>query len=80
MGQLFAGEFGCPLLDVQYRIGMVHVTQNINPEYVEVVTSVLCTYGRSAIYEELGSTDDAAAKTSSLQQILDLARMTINLV
>lgn len=79
MGQLFDGEYGRPFFDVQYRIGSVHVTQNINPEYVEAVTSTLRTYGRLAIYEEMGGSDEARDKANSLQKVLDLALMVINL-
>lgn len=79
MGQLFEGEYGRPFFDQQYRIGQVHVTQNINPEYVEAVTSVLRTYGRIAIYEEMGSNDEAGAHYDSLCKVLDLALLTINL-
>jgi hypothetical protein len=79
MGELFDGEYGRPFFDRQYVIGQVHVVQNINPEFVEAVTSVLRTYGRLAIYEELGADADASGHADSLAKILDLALMTINL-
>ncbi|TNE91190.1 MAG: hypothetical protein EP330_05975 [Deltaproteobacteria bacterium] len=79
MTELFAGEYGRPFFDRQYVIGQVHVVNNINPEFVEAVTSTLRTFGRLAVFEEMGSNDDAGLHSDSLAKILDLALMTINL-
>ncbi len=79
MMRLFDGEYGRPFFDRQYKIGQVHVVQNINPEYVEGVTNSLRLGGRRAIYDELGNTVEAMAAFDSLVKILDLALLTINL-
>lgn len=79
MGSLFAGDYGRAFFDSQFLIGQVHVTQNILPEYVEAVTSLLRSYGRIAVFEELGSTDQAHASYASLCKVLDLCLLTINL-
>lgn len=79
MRLLFEGEYDRSFFDRHFRIGKVHVEQGINPEYVEAVMSVLRTYGRIAIYEELGSNEVAASKFSSLCKALDMAAMSINM-
>ncbi|MCB9676414.1 MAG: hypothetical protein H6737_14925 [Alphaproteobacteria bacterium] len=79
MGQLFDGEYGRPFFDRQFKIGDVHVTNNINPEYVEGVTTTLRLGGRAAIIEEMGNTNEALQHFDSLVKVLDLALMTINL-
>ncbi len=79
MKELFAGEYGESFFNTHYRIGQVHVTHNINPEYVSAVTSVLRTYGRIAIFEELGNTEEAAQKADSLAKVLELGLLVINL-
>lgn len=76
---LFTGDYGRSFFDTQYRIGQVHVTNNIQPEFVESVMSILRTEGRWAINEELGFSDDAAAKSDAYVKVLDLCLMTINL-
>ena len=76
---LFTGTYDRDFYGYQYLIGQVHVTQNINPEYVESVTSLIRGYGRIAINEELGRNDDSDAKYASLGKILDLCLLTINL-
>ena len=79
MGELFNGEYDRAFFERQFKIGQVHVTQNINPEYVEGVTTSLRLGGRKAIADELGETGEAAAAFESLVKVLDLALMTINL-
>jgi hemoglobin-like flavoprotein len=79
MGELFAGEYGRPFFEAQYRIGQVHVVQNINPEYVEGVMNVLRIGGRRILVDELGATPETMAAQDSLVKILDLSLMTINL-
>ncbi len=79
MMALFAGEYGRAFFDRQYLIGQVHVTQNINPEFVEGVMNVLRVGGRHAIIAELGHGDEAMRSTDSLVKVLDLSLMTINL-
>lgn len=79
MGELFEGSYDRAFFDRQFKIGQIHVTQNINPEYVEGVTTSLRLGGRRAITEELGEGQDSAAAFESLVKVLDLALMTINL-
>ena len=79
MRTLFAGEYGRPFFDQQYRIGQVHVTQNINPEFVEGVMNVLRIGGRHAIHAEWGPTTESLEAHDSLVKLLDLCLMTINL-
>lgn len=79
MGTLFEGEYGKPFFEAQYRVGEVHVAQDIHPEFVEGVTTSLRLGGRRAIAAELGSTEEAALAYDSLVKILDLALLTINL-
>ena len=77
--RLFAGEYGRPFYEQQYRIGEVHVAQDINPEFVEGVMNSLRLGGRQAIETELGSGMDAVLAHAALVKVLDLALMTINL-
>jgi len=79
MGTLFAGDYGRAFFDQQYRIGQVHVTARILPEFVEGVTTTLRLGGAAAIAEELGDTPVALASHDSLVKVLDLCLLTINL-
>ncbi len=76
---LFEGDYGRPFFEAQYRIGEVHVAQNISPELVEGVMNCLRIGGRRAIEAELGATPEAMLHYDSLVKVLDLALMTINL-
>jgi hypothetical protein len=79
LGTMFAGQYGRPFFEQQFRIGQVHVTNNILPEFVEGVTTTLRLGGRQAIRAELGATDEAHAANDSLVKVLDLCLLTINL-
>ena len=75
MGTLFAGDYGRDFAAAQYRIGDVHVTVGILPEFVEGVSSVLRQEGLKAI-DAADAGSDAAA---SYVRVLDLCLMMINL-
>lgn len=79
MGTLFAGDYGRAFFDQQYRIGEIHVANNILPEFVEGVTTTLRLGGRRVIVEEVGRTEEAYASIDALTKLLDLCLLTINL-
>ncbi len=79
MASLFEGEYGRPFFDAQFRIGQVHVTQKIAPEFVESVMNHLRREGLSAILAEHPDPAIANAEFASLVKVLDLCLVTINL-
>lgn len=79
LGSLFAGEYGVPFFEAQYRIGQVHVAQKINPEFVEAVTTHLRNEGLAAILAERTEAEVVRQDYGSLVKVLDLCLLVINL-
>lgn len=79
IASLFAGEYGRAFFDAQFRIGQVHVAQQINPEFVESVMNHLRREGLGAILAEHPDPEVARAEFGSLLKLLDLCQIVINL-
>jgi hypothetical protein len=79
MLELFDGDYGAAYLDRRLMIGKVHVRIGLSPYWVEGVMSVVREEGLRIVAENEGDSVKAAARFVSLQKLLDLDLLIINL-
>lgn len=79
MLELFDGEYGQAYLDRRLAIGRAHVRIGLPPFWVEGVMSIVREEGLKIVAETEGSSVAAAARYASLQKLLDLDILIINL-
>jgi hypothetical protein len=78
MKQLVAGSYGPDYFESRIRVGKVHVTQGIEPHWVEAVMSIIRTQLITMISDHFADHEQRAAKSRAVLRICDLDLLLIN--